>query len=327
MLSRHGGPEVLRITEVPKPEPKRGEVRVRIRIIGINFAEILSRRGVYGWAPKMPYTLGMEAFGEIDAIGDGVTDRRPGDRVIVGTQFGTYAEYISIPAGRTLTPPGGFTDEECAAYAVPYLTAWIGLMEMARLRTSDTVLITSAAGGVGTAAIQIAKRFGATVVGAAGANKQQRIRELGADAAIDYDQRGWDAQLPPLNVVLEMRGGSVYRAAVRHLAPMARVVVAGASEAFPRTRNPIALLKALREFPRPNLQKMLKRSYGIMSFHVGYLLDSGAVLPQWSDLVHFTEKHGIRPVVGQQFDFDHIADAHRALEERRNVGKVIVRMA
>src|SRR3954471_17581930 len=119
ILNRHGGPEVLRIVDVPKPEPKRGEVRVRIRIVGINFAEILSRRGVYGWAPKMPYTLGMEAFGEIDGVGDGVTGRSVGDRVIVGTQFGTYAEYLCIPAGRTLTPPAAFTDEECAAFAVP----------------------------------------------------------------------------------------------------------------------------------------------------------------------------------------------------------------
>jgi len=326
LLERHGGPEALRIAEVPTPQPKRGEVRVRIRLIGINFAEVLSRRGVYGWAPKLPYILGMEAYGEIDAVGEGVTDRRAGDPVIIGTQFGTYAEFICIPAGRTLPPPSGFTPEESAAFSVSYLTAWIGLMEMARLRTTDTVLITSAAGGVGTAAVQIAKRFGAKVVGAAGANKQQRIRDLGADLALDYDQSGWDAQLPPLNTVLEMRGGAVYRSALRHLAPMARVVIAGASEAFPRSRNPLAWLKALREFPRPNLQKMLKRSYGIMSFHVGYLLDTGAVAPQWTELVRFTEQHGIKPVVGETFDFEHIADAHRALEERRNIGKVLVRV-
>src|SRR5215210_405216 len=94
MLTRYGGPEVLRITDVATPVPRAGEVRVKVRTIGINFAEILSRRGLYGWAPPLPYILGMEAFGEIDTVGEGVTTHQPGDAVIAGTQFGTYAEFI-----------------------------------------------------------------------------------------------------------------------------------------------------------------------------------------------------------------------------------------
>src|SRR5512141_948520 len=102
LLTRYGGPEVLRVTEVPTPVPEAGEVRVRVRTIGINFAEVLSRRGVYGWAPKLPYILGMEAFGEIDSIGAGVSGRATGEAVIVGTQNGTYAEYICVPTERAL---------------------------------------------------------------------------------------------------------------------------------------------------------------------------------------------------------------------------------
>ncbi|HSP34146.1 MAG TPA: zinc-binding dehydrogenase, partial [Thermoanaerobaculia bacterium] len=276
---------------------------------------ILSRRGVYGWAPRLPYILGMEAFGEIDGTGE---------PVIVGTQYGTYAEFICVPAGRALPPPRGFTPDECAAFTVAFLTAWIGLMEMARLRTTDTVLVTSAAGGVGSAAVQIASKFGARVIGAASHGKQDFVRALGADVALDYSDPRWESQLGKVDVVLEMTGGAVYRSAVRHIAPMGRVVIAGASDAFPRRRNVVRRLAALRKYPWPSISDMVRRSYGVMNFHVGWLLDAGVVTRAWRDLVSFVEEHGIRPVVGQRFDFDHMADAHRMLEERRNAGKVVV---
>jgi NADPH:quinone reductase-like Zn-dependent oxidoreductase len=327
LLTRYGGPEVLRISDVPAPEPRGGEVRVRIRTIGINFAEVLSRRGLYGWAPRLPYILGMEAFGNVDAVGSGVTAHKAGDRVIVGTQFGTYAEFICVPEARVLPAPERLTDDECAAFAVNYLTAWIGLMELARLRASDTLLVTSAAGGVGSAAVQLGARLGARVIGAAGPGKQEAIRKLGAELALDYSGKGWETQLGKgPDVVLEMTGGAVYRAAIRSVAPMGRVVIAGASDAFPRTRNPFARIAALRNLPRASILDMLRRSYGVMSFHAGWLLDAGVVLPAWADLVRFTTAHGIRPVVGRTFAFEEIADAHRLLEERRNVGKVLVRV-
>jgi synaptic vesicle membrane protein VAT-1 len=333
VLTRCGGPEVLRITDLATPSPRPHEVRVRIRVIGINFAEVLSRRGVYGWAPPLPYILGMEAFGEIDIVGEAVTTHKPGDLVVVGTQFGTYAEFICVPADRALPAPRGFSPDESAAFAVNYLTAWIGLVEMARLRASDTLLVTSAAGGVGSAAVQIGARSGARVIGAAGKGKQDAVRSLGADLALDYGDAGWEARLAEatagrgVDVALEMAGGAIYRAALRHVAPMGRIVVAGASGSFPRSRNPLARLAALRNLPRASIFDMLLRSYGVMSFHVGRLLDAGLVEPHWRELVGFTEEHRIRPVVGQQFAFDQIADAHRALEEKRNIGKVVVHVA
>ena len=322
VLSRHGGPEVLRLTEVATPQPAPEQVRVRIQYIGINFAEILSRRGLYGWAPKLPYILGMEAFGEIDAVGSAVKDRRAGERVIVGTKFGSYAEYICVPAGRALPAVSRFTPQQNAAFSVSYLTAWIGLMEMARLRASDRVLITSAAGGVGSAAVQIAKKAGARVFGVASSGKENVLRRLGADEVLSYDAPEW----PRADVIFEMSGGSAFRKAVKAVAPLGRIVIAGASSAFPSSRNPFARLKMLRDMPRAAILDMLKRSYGVMSFHVGWLLESGAVQSQWSNLVRFVEEHQIAPVVGEEFAFENIADAHRALESRKNTGKVVVRV-
>jgi NADPH2:quinone reductase len=324
LLTRYGGPEVLRITDVPTPVPRANEVRVKISIIGINFAEVLSRRGLYGWAPRLPYILGMEAFGEIDAVGDAVTTHNVGDKVIVGTQFGTYAEYLCVPAERALAPPRHFTPAQSAAFAVNYLTAWIGLMEMARLRTSDTLLVTSAAGGVGSAAVQLGATFGARVFGAAGSGKQDFVRSLGAAIALDYSERDWDAALAPVDVTLEMAGGEIYRAALRHVAPMGRIVMAGASGAFPRSRNPFARLAAIRNLPRTSIFDMLRRSYGVMSFHVGWLLDAGVVQNQWRDLTRFAETHAIKPVISHELPFSDISAAHRLLEEKRNLGKVVV---
>jgi NADPH2:quinone reductase len=310
VLDRHGGPEVLRIREVPLPEPRDGEVRVRIRAIGLNFAEVLSRRGLYSWAPKLPYILGMEAFGEIDGSGE---------PVVVGTQFGTYAEAICVPRSRALTPPRGYTAEECAAFPASYLTAWIGLMEMARLRPTDTLLVTAAAGGLGTAAIQIATRVGATVIGAS--RKPDVVRSLGA-IPIAYD----DIPHQSFNTALELVGGDVFRATVRHVAPMGRVVIAGAAGAYGKGGAVMARLRAIRNIPRVSVFDMLRRSYGVMSFHVGWLLDAGVVDGAWADLVHFVEEHEIKPLVGRTFAFEEIAEAHRALESRATTGKVVVRM-
>jgi NADPH2:quinone reductase len=322
VLTRHGGPDVLRIADVPVPEPKPGEVRVRIRYIGVNFAEVLSRRGVYSWAPRLPYILGMEASGTVDAIGPDVQGLAAGDPVIVGTQYGTYAEWICVPAGRALPAPRWLSTKECAAFAVNYLTAWIGLMEMARLRPSESLLVTSAAGGVGTAAVQFGVKLGARVTGVCSEGKQQAVREAGAEVAMSY--RELASSTESYDAVLEMAGGRAYRDALRRLAPCGRLVVAGASAAFPRRRSPRALVALLRDLPWPSMMDMVNRSYGVMGFHVGRLLDGGAIASHWSALVEFCERHEIRPFVGTQFPFDRIADAHRALEERRNVGKIVV---
>ncbi|HEV3484131.1 MAG TPA: zinc-binding dehydrogenase, partial [Vicinamibacterales bacterium] len=201
--------------------------------------------------------------------------------------------------------------------------AWVGLMEMARLRASDTLLVTSAAGGAGSAAVRIGVCTGARVIGAASRGKQDAIRALGAEVAIDYDELD---RIGRVDVILDMAGGAVYRAALRQLAPMGRIVIAGASAAFPRTRNPLARLAALRNLPRANVFDMLRRSYGVMSFHVGWLLDGGALARQWRELVQFAEQHDITPVVDRELPFEQIADAHRVMEERGNVGKVVVRV-
>jgi NADPH2:quinone reductase len=313
--------------------PLPGEVRVKVRTIGINFPEVLSRMGIYGWAPKPPYTLGMEAYGEIDQLGNGVTGRSIGEPVIVGTQYGAYAECLCVPATRALAPPIGFTPEQSSAFLVNYLTAWIGLVKMARIMRSDTVVVTSAAGGVGSAVVQLAKGDGARVIGLAGSSKQEIVRSLGADEAIDYGQSDWVSKLRKAtggrgaDVIFELVGGDVYAGCTKVIAPMGRIVVAGISGLRIQRRNPLSWLLAARKLPKPNLREMLMNSYGMMSFHIGRLfIEQGLDAGIWEDLIQFVESNGIKPFVSRVYEFDEIPEAHRALEARSTFGKVVARV-
>lgn len=334
VLERHGGPEVLHVREVSAPMPGPGEVRVRVEAIGVNYAEILSRKGLYGWAPPMPYTPGMEATGTIDILGAGVDHRATGERVIVGAQHGAYAEQIVVPERQALPAITGFSTEENAAIAVNYLTAWVALMEMARLRPSDRVLVTAAAGGVGTAAVQIATRFGSRTVGLAGSDaKLDAIRRLGAESAVNYRRADFEERLRSaagpdrFDVVLELVGGEVFRAVWPVLAPFGRVVVAGFASLALQRWNPLSWLRTWRDLPKADIRSLAPGSHGLLSTHVGYLLSDPPRLARvWAALMAFVTARGIRPLVGATFSFEEMAEAHRLMESRESVGKIVVRM-
>ncbi len=332
VLTRHGPPSVLRLSDVSAPEPGEGEVRIRLRTIGVNYAEILSRKGLYGWAPKKPYILGMEGFGTIDALGRGVGGRSVGEAVIAGAQCGCYAEHVCVPEHQALPALEGFTAQENAAFAVNYVTAWVALFEMARLRPSDTVLVHAAAGGVGTAAVQLAKRFGCAVYGTAGADeKLGLVRRVGADAAINYRTGDFGAEVRRLtkgrgvDVVLELVGGDVYRKSLRLLAPTGRLVVAGFAGLDLCKWNPVSWWRTWRDIPRADVWKMVTGSYGVLATHIGYLLPQRERMRAiWTSLIDFRKRHEIRPVIGSVFSLERMADAHALMESRMSMGKIVV---
>ena len=334
LLSRHGKPSVLKLSECPLPEPGAMEVRVRIERIGINYAEVLSRKGLYRWAPKLPYVPGMEAYGEIDAVGEGAGHRGLGEKVIVGAQVGCYAEWITVPEAQALPAIPSYSPEENAAFAVNYMTAWISLMKMARVRSADTLLINAAAGGVGTAALQLARALGCTVYGTAGSDeKVSRLRDLGIDGAVNYEKEDFEKKIRSLtegrgvDVVLELVGGGVYRKSLRLLAPFGRIVVSGFASLDLNRWNPISWIGAWRAIPRVDLGDMGVRSYGVLATHIGYLLnDMHSLREVWHELTAFVEEHAIRPVVGAVFPFDQIGRAHTLMESRRSMGKIVIRL-
>jgi len=207
-------------------------------------------------------------------------------------------------------------------------------MEMARLRPTDRVIVTAAAGGVGTAAVQIASRFGCEVLGLAGSDdKLSRVRELGATATVNYRDPAFGQRLDEVvgdrgvDVVLETVGGEVYRRCFDALAPFGRVVVVGFAGMNLVKWNPLTWWRTWRDAPRADIQELAVASVGVLASHLGYLLaDEARLLRVQRDLGEFVRSHGIRPVVGATFPFDEVTKAHRLMESRRSVGKIVLRM-
>ncbi|MDX1494912.1 MAG: zinc-binding dehydrogenase, partial [Longimicrobiales bacterium] len=298
---------MLRLVDVDPPEPGPGQVAVSVKAIGINYAEVLSRKGLYGWAPKRPYIPGMEVAGTIAVVGEGVDGGRVGEEVLCGMKYGGYAETVVVGATRALPIPDGFTLEEGAAFGVNFMTAWVALVEMARLRPDDRVGITAAAGGVGTAAVQIAAAHGCTVVGMAGSDeKLERVRGLGAAATVNYRQPGFGERLEAaapggaLDVVLEVVGGDVYRSCLSSLDAFGRLVVTGYAQLDYSWWNPWSWWTAWRDAPRLDIKEAAEGSIGVLATHIGYLLpDEARLMAIWTGLTDFTRLHGLRPVVGR----------------------------
>ncbi len=330
LLTKTGKPEVLRISEVNDPIPGAGEVLVRLQGIGVNYAEILSRKGLYGWAPKRPYILGMEGAGVIEQVGSGVDSARIGERVIVGAQFGGYAEKIAVPEQQALPALAHFTIEENAAFAVNYMTAWVALFELARLQKHETLLVTAAAGGVGTAAIQLAAKNGCRVFGLAGSDeKVELVKKLGAADAFNYRNGDAFAKLRQaangVDVVLEMVGGNIFKESFNSLNPFGRLVVAGFASLDLNWWNPFSIWRTWRDLPRANILKMAEKSVGVMASHLGYLLAQPQRLHAiFENLRKFVTATQIRPIIGRVFKFEQAAEAHAFIESRNSTGKILL---
>jgi NADPH:quinone reductase-like Zn-dependent oxidoreductase len=174
VITRHGGPEVLRVEDRPDPPVGADQVRIAVRAAGINFADLMARSGVYPDAPSPPSVVGYEVAGEVEAVGENVESYRIGDRVLAGTRFGGYSELVSVDAGQVLPLPDHLGFEQGAAFPVNYATAYAALVIMGGLKADERVLIHAAAGGVGIAATQIASRIGAEVFGTASASSTRR---------------------------------------------------------------------------------------------------------------------------------------------------------
>src|SRR5246127_4859877 len=209
VITKHGPPSVLKLQDRPDPPPPSpGQVRISVRAAGVNFADHLARVGLYPDAPKVPSVVGYEVAGTSEAVGDGVDPARIGERVLAGTRFGGYAEIVNASADDTVALPESMSFEQGAAVPVNYATAWAALHGYGSLRAGERVLVHAAAGGVGIAAIQLAKAAGAEGHGTASPAKDARLAHIGADRAIDYRREDWWKGLPPYDMVLDAIGGT-----------------------------------------------------------------------------------------------------------------------
>jgi NADPH:quinone reductase-like Zn-dependent oxidoreductase len=318
---------VLRVIEGEDPVPAAGEVVVDVAACGVNFADTMARVGLYADAPKPPMVVGYEVAGTIAAVGDGVDSARVGERVMAGTQFGGYASRVAVPAADAIPLAEWLSFEQGAAIPVNYATAWAGLIGYGSLREGEKVLIHAAGGGVGIAATQIAKRFGAEVWGTASPSKHDAIRANGVDHAVDYRSSGWWEGLPPFDLILDAIGGRQFRRSYAMLRAGGRLVAFGASSVHRGDKRNYAkvLPEALPMLRGFNLIEQMEASKAVIGLNMLTLWkDRGSLSPWIEPLSELIEDGTAQPVVSDAVPFDRAAEAHRIIGERRNVGKVVL---
>lgn len=313
-----GGPEVLRLEDAPDPVPRAGEVLIRVRAAGVNFADTRFRLGTYFVRPRFPAIPGLEAAGEIVALGEGVEERQVGERVMA-LGANAYAELMVSPAASTYPLPDGLSFEAAAALPVQGLTAHHLLGLAGRLRAGESVLVHAAAGGVGSLAVQLAKRAGAgLVVGTSSGAKVELVRSLGGDLAIDYGREDFAARVKEatggrgVDVILEMLGGrEACRRNLASLAPFGRLIVYGAASGeLGAAIEPVSL--------------MAKNQSVIGYYLTPIVADRALCAPALAELASLVTSGALRLVQGGSYPLADAARAHAALESRATVGKLVL---
>jgi synaptic vesicle membrane protein VAT-1 len=331
VIPRHGPPEVFEVRDVPEPVPASGEVRIRVRAAGVNFADILARIGLYPDAPKPPVVVGYEVAGVVDAVGPDVTFPHEGDRVVALTRFGGYADRVVVPAFQAFRFPDELSDAEAAAVPVTYLTAALALYRMAALTSGETVLIHNAGGGLGIAATQLARLRRTTVIGTASAAKHDALRSFGVEHAIDYRHADVEREVRQItrgrgvDVILDPIGGRSFATSYKLLAPLGRLIMVGVSSMASERRNAWRVFRAWWGMPAFGPFSLINRNRGVFGLNVGHLWDERRHLQSLMELLMTELSAGrLRPIVARTFPLERAADAHKFIQSRSNIGKVVL---
>jgi NADPH:quinone reductase-like Zn-dependent oxidoreductase len=332
VTTRNGDVDVLKVETRPDPVPGKGEVLIRVKAAGLNFADILARQGLYPDAPKKPCVVGYEVSGIIEAVGEGVPQDPIGEPVIAMTHFGGQAELVVVPVKQIFEKPEQLSFEQGAAIPVNYLTAWALLVTMGGLKKEESVLIHNAGGGVGLAALDIAKHIGAKTYGTASTGKHEFLKQRGLDHAIDYRNQDWLPVLMDLTnnrgveLVIDPLGGSSLKKSYRALRTTGRMGVFGMSTASANgILGKVRALKAVMQSPRFSPLGLMSRNKGVFGLNLGHLWGEREKLSSWmKEILNGIDEGWIHPHVDRAFPFDQVAEAHRYIEARKNIGKVVL---
>lgn len=330
VIENIGAPEVLRIKEWPDPELKPGQVLVRVKAAGINFADCQARKGIYRDAPKRPFVPGYEIAGIIEKAANNVTQRRVGETVFGFSRFGGCAQYVAVDEAQVFPLPDGFNFEEAAAIPVNYATAYVALHIMARVRRDDRVLIHGAAGGVGIAALQLAKAAGAEIMATAGSQRKiEWLKHQGTTLAVNYRETDYAEALKNekgISIILNAAGGETLKKDLKLLGPGGCVVSYGtASWSQGPTRNWFKLIGSIVKTPLLHPLWLVVHSkgfYGLSMLH--YFRNTAVAGKIVNQLFDIMMEHKLKPVIDSVHPLKKAAEAHRRLEERQNIGKVIL---
>ena len=313
-----GGPEVLKPAEVAKPEVRAGMVLIKVRAAGVNFADTLFTQGQYAISPRLPDIPGMEAAGEIEAVGEGVEGFKPGMRV-AAIALRCYAEYCLARPNLTIALPDFLSYEEGAAFPIQTLTAYHLLHTAHRTAAGDTVLVHAAAGGVGSLAVQIAKAAGAQVIGTVSSSaKAALVRELGADEAIDYRVNDFAAEVMRLtggrgvDLILDAVGKPTFAPGLTCLAPFGQLVIYGRAGGSPDPVSPLSLFA---------------KSLTVSAFSLPVVYNLPDLMARGiADSLRLLRERTVRLVIGKVMPLAQAAEAHRLLASRASTGKLVLKL-
>lgn len=332
----NGGYEVLEVQEVADLVPKSSELVINVKASGINFADILARKGQYPDGPSKPCVMGYEVSGVVDSVGDEIKGDWVGKEVIAVTRFKGQAEQVAVQPSQVFEKPERLSFEEAATIPVNYITAHILIQVMGSLQPYESILIHNVGGGVGIAALDIAKHIGATTYGTSSQRKHDFLYDRGLDYAIDYRNKDWYEELMALTdgrgveLITDPLGGKEWKRSYKALRATGRLGMFGISSASKKgssggLKATWNMLKTVVQMPFYHPLPLLDKNRGVFGVNLGHLWHEPEKAQTWSNHILQGVRDGwVNPYVDTTFKFDEIADAHRYIENRKNIGKVIL---
>jgi synaptic vesicle membrane protein VAT-1 len=330
-ITKAGAPEVLQVREAEDPSAKKGEVRVRVKAAGINFADLMARVGLYPDAPKIPCVIGYEVSGIVDEVGEEVTDVKVGDRVMAMPYFGGYTDTLVLPATQVIPMPDAMSFEQGAALPVVYVTAYTALHLTGHVREGSSILLHSAAGGVGMAVLDLAKAKKCEVIGIASKSKHDFLRDHGC-AHVIANEDDYVAKTREIvgdkgvDLVLDPVGGRSWSDGYSLLAPLGRLVCFGLSSATTgQTRNIFNAAWQVMRVKKYSPLDLMGDNRTVTGINMAHLFSRLDILrPAFIELTKMFERGEISPHVDKSFPFAEAPDAHRYIHDRKAKGKVLL---
>ncbi|KAJ3188032.1 hypothetical protein HK101_009278 [Irineochytrium annulatum] len=335
-ITKAGGPEVLKVKDVPDPSPGEGEIRIRVKASGVNFADIMARIGLYPDAPPLPTVVGYEVSGIVDEIGPHVDPTLKGAAVIALCRFKGNADTVITKATYSIRKPANISFVEAASIPVVYITAYMLIIHSGGLRKGQSILIQNAGGGVGLAAIDIAKRIGAITIGTASGRKHAFLKSRGLDHAIDYTKEDFVKEVKRItndrgvDLIIDPVGGDAWERNYSILRPGGRLGLFGASSIQPAGNMSlpfklVTLASFALKIPKWGPLQLMDANKGVFGCNLGHMWGEEDRIGEWfKEVVDGVEEGWVRPCVDSVFEFDRVGAAHGRLEKRGNIGKVIL---